>query len=130
MALEPEVEAYRKQLPRHQFYLIFTERVPDVVNAQEVHESYLNSHYAWLTSMDEQGKLFAAGPLRDATSQWDGSGMFIIRAASVEEATTIADSEPTHAAGVRRYRIIPWQLNEGGFSIRVSHATGKFLLGA
>jgi hypothetical protein len=54
--------------------------------------------------------------------------MFIVKAASREDAQSLAESEPMHAKGIRKFRIVPWQLNEGGFTIRVSHASGRFSL--
>lgn len=130
MALDPETEAYRKSLPRHQFYLIFTERCLEGEAAEDAHQKNLKDHYAWLADMDHRGLLFGAGPLRESTGAWDGSGMFIIRASSREEAQRLAETEPMHKQGVRKFRIVPWQLNEGGFSIRVSHASGRFTLSA
>ncbi|HTK14194.1 MAG TPA: YciI family protein [Xanthobacteraceae bacterium] len=128
MALDPEIEAYRKNLPRHQFYLIFTERCLEGKAAEDAHQQNLKAHYAWLADLDHRGLLFAAGPLRDASGTWDGSGMFIVKATSREDAQSLAETEPMHAQGIRKFRIVPWQLNEGGFTIRVSHASGRFSL--
>jgi hypothetical protein len=130
VALDPETEEFRRNLPRHQFYLIFTERCLEGKAAEEAHQQHLKAHYAWLADLDRRGLLFAAGPLRDSSSGWDGTGLFIVRASSREEAQALAQSEPMHAKGIRKFRIVPWQLNEGGFSIRVSHATGRFTMSA
>jgi uncharacterized protein YciI len=130
VALDSETEEYRKNLPRHQFYLIFTERCLEGAAAEVAHQQNLKAHYAWLADLDRRGVLFAAGPLRDSSGGWDGSGMFIVRAATREEAYKLAQTEPMHAKGIRKFRIVPWQLNEGGFSIRVSHATGRFTMSA
>jgi uncharacterized protein YciI len=66
---------------------------------------------------------FAAGPFDDdAETQWSGEGMIIVRAASLAEARTIADADPMHASGVRRYRIRPWLLNEGAVTLTVRYS--------
>ena len=51
--------------------------------------------------------------------------MIIIRASSIEEATEIAQADPMHSSGARRFRIRPWLVNEGGFNLRVTFSDGK-----
>lgn len=48
-----------------------------------------------------------------------GEGMFVLRADSLAAARAFADAEPFQAAGVRTYELFPWQVNEGGFQLRV-----------
>lgn len=126
MALDEETKAIRDSLPRHQFYLMYTERVDPNADPAVVHEPYLKEHFAWNFDLEKRGLLFGAGPLRDGDKPWDGSGMFILRAESKAHAREIADTEPYHKRGIRTYRIVPWQMNEGSLSLTVRHASGTF----
>ena len=39
-------------------------------------------------------------------------------------ARAIAEADPMHARGARRYRIRPWLLNEGSLTLRVTYSDG------
>ena len=51
--------------------------------------------------------------------------MIIIRAESIEAATVIAEADPMHSSGARKFRIRPWLMNEGGFNLRVTFSDGQ-----
>jgi uncharacterized protein YciI len=70
--------------------------------------------------LERDGVMFAAGPLFDEGGEGPVAGMFVIRASSFEEARKIADSDPLHQAGLRKYTIRKWQVNEGQFQVRVN----------
>jgi uncharacterized protein YciI len=81
----------------------------------------LAEHRAYLRSLEEQNVLFGAGPLWTEDGQYfEGDGMLIYRAASVEEATAIAQDDPMHRSGARTFKIRPWLLNDGSITIRVT----------
>ncbi len=83
----------------------------------------LGAHLAYQKDLEARGVTFAAGPFADdAETQWSGEGMIIVRAASLAEARAIADADPMHASGVRRYRIRPWLLNEGAVTLTVRYS--------
>jgi hypothetical protein len=48
--------------------------------------------------------------------------MIIVRAASVAEATAIAQADPMHRNGVRTFRVRPWLLNEGSYTLTVRYS--------
>ena len=84
---------------------------------------YLGAHLAYQKDLEARGITFAAGPFADdAEQQWSGEGMIIVRAASLAEAKAIADADPMHRSGVRRYRIRPWLLNEGSITLTVRYS--------
>ncbi len=86
----------------------------------------LDSHVAHQTELERQGVMFAAGPFAsDDEQHWNGEGMFIYRASSLEEATKLAESDPMHQSGARSFRVRPWLLNEGTFSVRLFYSGGK-----
>ena len=61
--------------------------------------------------------LFLSGANADG-DEWDGSGIAIIRAPSLEAAVAISDTEPFHREGLRVNTVHGWQLNEG--TVRLS----------
>jgi uncharacterized protein len=69
-------------------------------------ESVRPTHRVYLTSLLEQGKLFAAGPFED------GSGALIVyEAGSHEAAEALLKADPFHAAGVfLKWTIRPWKV--------------------
>jgi uncharacterized protein len=86
----------------------------------------LDPHVAHQTQLERRGVMFAAGPFAsDDEQHWNGEGMFIYRASSLEEATKLAESDPMHQSGARSFRVRPWLLNEGTFSVRLFYSGGK-----
>ena len=61
----------------------------------------------------------------DAEQQWHGDGLFIYRAESRDAAVRLAEADPMHARGARRFTVRPWLLNEGTFSARLFYSGGK-----
>jgi hypothetical protein len=78
-------------------------------------------HFKFVKKLEADGHLFAAGPYIDeATGKPTGEGLFIVRAASSEEATRLVSDDPFYKGGYRTFRVQPWQLNEGSINLRVS----------
>jgi uncharacterized protein YciI len=69
-----------------------------------------------------------AGPMLDENYRYSGSGLLVLRAESIAEAAGIADRDPLHAKGIRKYRIVPWQLNEGSIGVQLTLSDGSFTL--
>tara|TARA_B100000315_G_scaffold248291_1_gene278008 strand:+ start:3525 stop:3926 length:402 start_codon:yes stop_codon:yes gene_type:complete len=116
------VETLRRGMLGKQFYLIFMRVVEPMENPRDEyfgkHRETFDAHTKWLHDIEQNGIMFASGPLRDETA-WDGSGMAIIRANSREDAEQIAASEPFHQAGIRKNSVEGWTMNEGSFTIDV-----------
>jgi hypothetical protein len=86
----------------------------------------LDAHVAYQTRLENEGVMFAAGPLSDDEElQWHGDGLFIYRAESRAAAVKLAEADPMHACGARRFTVRPWLLNEGTFSVRLYYSGGK-----
>jgi hypothetical protein len=60
--------------------------------------------------------------------EWAGEGLVVVRAASVDEAKAIAERDPMHRSGARRYRVRPWMINEGSVTIRLDNSSQTFTL--
>ncbi|MEH6403869.1 MAG: YciI family protein [Sneathiella sp.] len=104
-----------------QLYAIFTEPSGSMDAVLE----QMGPHLAYQKKLENDGIIFGAGPFSDDTEQyWQGSGMVIIRASSLKEATKIADADPMHQSQARNYRIRPWLLNEGSFSTTITFSDG------
>ena len=70
--------------------------------------------------------MFGAGPFwTDDEQSWEGDGMVIIRAGSLDEARKIAESDPMHQCGARSFTVRPWLLNEGTVTIKVRYSNGS-----
>jgi uncharacterized protein len=86
----------------------------------------VEEHLKFQVELERKGIMFAAGPLfTEDGMEWDGEGLVIIRAESLEEADQIMASDPMHRSGARRYSIRPWLLNEGCLTVRISYSDGK-----
>ncbi len=95
--------------------------VTSTANSLDAVKQNLAEHRTYLRSLEDQNVLFGAGPLWTEDGQYfEGDGMLIYRAASVEEATAIAQDDPMHTSGARTFRIRPWLLNDGSITIRVA----------
>lgn len=77
-------------------------------------EAALEEHLPYQKRLEDDGVMFAAGPLSSADgAEWNGEGVFVYRAANLKEATRMAEADPMHARGARRFEIRAWCLNEG-----------------
>lgn len=84
---------------------------------------HLAAHLAYQKDLEARGVTFAAGPFADDTeTAWSGEGMIIVRAASLAEAIDLANADPMHQAGVRAFRVRPWLLNEGSYTVTVRYS--------
>jgi uncharacterized protein YciI len=68
----------------------------------------LEEHLAFGADLDNRGITFDGGPLMTRDGQNSGTGMYILRAASLAEAEQIASQDPLHAAGLRVPTVSPW----------------------
>ena len=121
----PSVHPLTARFLGREMYLVVTRpvRSPGITDAM------LAAHLAHQVALEKRGLMFAAGPLYPRGSELPEAGMFILRAASFEEAAALADEDPLHKAGLRTYTLQKWRLNEGRMQITFdfSDQTAKFL---
>ncbi|MDC0190702.1 YciI family protein [Rhodospirillales bacterium] len=86
----------------------------------------LEEHLAYQVQLEEDGKLFAAGPLLREDGEMAGIGLIIVKAGTLDEAKEIANQDPFHRSGLRAYKIWPWKINEGGVDLKIRFAAGSF----
>ena len=104
-------------------YVVFTKPENGM---KEVMEN-LEEHLKFQVSLEKNGVMFGAGPFwEDNEIDWNGEGMVIIRANSLDHANQIAASDPMHQSGARNFTVRPWLLNEGNIQVSLDYSTGKF----
>jgi catechol 2,3-dioxygenase len=70
-------------------------------------------HLEWITELDRQGLIYAAGPFVTPEQSMQGDGLLIIRAESEEQAKAIFAQDPIHQGGYREAHVFGWQLHQG-----------------
>jgi uncharacterized protein YciI len=89
-------------------------------------KKHLPEHLEYQLELEAKGAMFAAGPFADDEEQaWEGEGMVILRANTLEEARSMAENDPMHKSGARTFRLRPWMLNEGSITLKVTYSNGK-----
>jgi hypothetical protein len=115
----PEVIAASKGMLQKQLYAISTVPVSGLGPILE----NIEAHLAFQVSLEEDGVMFAAGPIWTEDEQsWEGEGLVIVRAASRAEAIAIAERDPMHQSGARTFTVRPWLINEGSVTIRINYS--------
>jgi uncharacterized protein YciI len=105
-----------QKLLAKQIYLVLSKPVDGLDHVLEV----ADEHIDYQRDLERRGIMFAAGPLATIDEQhWEGEGAFVYRADSLAAAKTIADADPMHSKGARKYEIRLWLLNEGNLGIEV-----------
>lgn len=92
------------------------------VRSPGITPEFLAAHLANQIELERRGIMFAAGPLYPRGSDMPEAGMFVLRAASFEEAAAIANEDPLHKAGLRTYTLQKWRVNEGSVTITVNYS--------
>ena len=106
-------------------YVVFTKPTNGMIPVME----NLEDHLKFQVSLEKQGIMFGAGPFWDDNEiDWNGEGMVIIRANSIDHAKEIASTDPMHKSGARNFTVRPWLLNEGTIQVTLDYSTGKFKL--
>lgn len=115
-----------KGMLQKQLYAIFT--VP--VDGLGPVFANIEAHLAFQVALEKEGALFAAGPMwTDDEESWEGDGMVIVRAESRAAAIAIAERDPMHQTGARRFTVRPWLINEGSVTLRLDYSSQTFTLG-
>ena len=92
-----------------QLYAIFTTPTGGIERILEG----LAEHLAFQMQLEGEGVMYAAGPMwSDDERHWDGDGLVVVRAGSRDEAIAIAERDPMHRSGARKFTVRPWMINE------------------
>ena len=125
MALTPkQVNELHDKMLHKRLYVIFSEPTEKTGDRRKV----FPKHIAYQLEIERKGILFAAGPFVNSKGKPQGPGMIVIRAKSMAEAKKVAEADPFHKLGFRKFRIQAWEINEGGFNINVKFSTGTYTI--
>ncbi|MEJ8572023.1 YciI family protein [Microbaculum marinum] len=114
-----DVLAASKGMLQKQLYAISTRPVAGLGPILE----NIEAHLAYQVKLEEDGVMFAAGPIwTDDEQHWEGEGLVIVRAASRQAAIAIAEADPMHKSGARSFSVRPWMINEGSVTITISYS--------
>lgn len=122
-----EVRQKTKGMLQRELYVVVTS---PVAGKEDLLNEVTPAHLDHQVRMEREGHMVAAGPLLSEDGlTFDGTGMFILRAPSIDEARKLCDADPMHSSGARTYKIQPWMVNEGGVTVRVSFSDqrGEFI---
>jgi hypothetical protein len=121
---EEVLERTRGMLQK-QLYVVFSKPTGSLERVLE----NVPEHLVHQCRIEREGILFAAGPqMTDDEKHWEGDGMFVYRASSIEHARQIAATDPMHQSGARSFTVHPWLVNEGRLNIQIDFSTGKMTL--
>jgi uncharacterized protein YciI len=106
----------RNFLGRNLYVIVTTPVAP-----REELDKILPEHLKHQIRLEKDGIMFAAGPLTGEDGNRVG-GLIVIRADSFAAARAIADSDPYHKRGLRKYTLQRWTVNEGSYGLRVNYS--------
>nr|WP_299343735.1 YciI family protein [Allomuricauda sp.] len=104
-------------------YLYVTEPVVSFAEVAKI----LPDHMDFVHKIESQGTMIMGGQTTiEGASDAGGYGAIMIRANSFEEARRIADQDPMHKTGVRKYTLYRWNINEGELNVRLKLSDASF----
>src|SRR6185503_19484470 len=83
------------------WYLVMSRSLPE--KEQDKQRNY-EEHRQWLDDQHQAGRLLFSGPTTDA-----GYGIYVMLAANLDEAKSLAASDPHHARGIRTMEVLEWR---------------------
>tara|TARA_R110000787_G_scaffold36145_26_gene92512 strand:+ start:584 stop:964 length:381 start_codon:yes stop_codon:yes gene_type:complete len=119
-----QVDEMHAKMLHKTLYIIFSEPTEKTGDRRKI----FPKHIEYQLKIEKAGILFAAGPFVDAKGKAQGPGMIVVRAKNMADAKKIAEADPFHKQGYRKFRIQAWQINEGGFNLSVKFSDGSFTL--
>ena len=82
------------------WYIVLSRSLPDKEESKQTH---YDEHRRWLEDQHQAGRLLFSGPTTDGAY-----GIYILLAASLEEAKSIAAQDSHHLRGIRVMEVLEW----------------------
>jgi uncharacterized protein YciI len=76
-----------------------------MVDASADRAPYHGPHLDWLSAGHDSGQILLSGPSRDRAL-----GIYLVRAASTDDARAFVGSDPYHTVGIRTFDLIEWDM--------------------
>ena len=118
------VDELRKKMLRKQLWVIMTRRIAPVEEVQK----HTKAHLLHQIQLEKDGIMYGAGPATAPGAAEASFGLIIIRAKDEAEARRIADSDPMHVHGVRKYELYQWSMNEGRLTVTIDFSDQTYRL--
>ena len=116
------IDALLARMLKKQLWVVLTK----LVGSPEEMMKLLKAHLEHQIRLEKAGILYGAGPATKPGDAAPSFGLIIIRAKDEAEARRIADTDPMHASGVRRYELYAWSLNEGCVNVKLNFSDQTF----
>ena len=98
-----------------------------VASADDVAKQ-VRPHLEYQIKLERDGIMYGAGPATRPGETQAAFGLIIIRAKDEAEARRIADADPMHSSGARKYELYSWSLNEGRINVTLNFSDQSFRL--
>jgi uncharacterized protein YciI len=85
------------------WYLVLSRSLPEKEESKQ--ENY-EEHRQWLDDQHRAGRLLFSGPTSDRAY-----GIYIMLAANLSEARTLAGQDPHHLKGIRTMEVLEWNVH-------------------
>ncbi len=118
------IDDLRKKMLGKKLWVIMTKRV---VPLEEV-QKHTKAHLLHQIKLEKDGIMYGAGPAVAPGASEASFGLIVIRAKDEAEARRIADSDPMHKEGVRKYELYQWTMNEGRLNISIDFSDQTYRL--
>ena len=116
------IEDLQARMLKKKLWVVMTKAVAPL---EEVRR-HLKAHLEHQIMLEKSGIMYGAGPATRPGETAASFGLIIIRAKDEAEARRIADADPMHASGVRKYELYSWSLNEGRIGITLNFSDQSF----
>jgi uncharacterized protein YciI len=83
------------------WYLVMSRSLPE--KEQDKQRNY-EDHRQWLDDQHKAGRLLFSGPTTDGRY-----GVYVMLAANLDEAKSLAAQDPHHARGIRTMEVLEWR---------------------
>jgi uncharacterized protein len=121
---DPTIDELRKKMLHKQLWVIISRRVVPPEQLQP----HVLAHLQHQIKLEKQGILYGAGPATLPGAAEASFGLIIIRAKDEADARRIADSDPVHVHGLRKYELYQWSMNEGSLNITLNFSDQTYRL--
>jgi uncharacterized protein len=116
------VEQLHARMLKKKLWVVMTRAVAP---PEEVRR-HLKAHLEHQIRLEKSGIMYGAGPATKPGEAAAAFGLIIIRANDEADARRIADADPMHASGVRKYELYSWSLNEGRIGVTLNFSDQTF----
>src|SRR5271170_4078689 len=116
------IEELHARMLKKQLWVVMTKAVAPPEEARR----HLKAHLEHQIALEKAGIMYGAGPATIPGETAASFGLIIIRAKDETDARRIADSDPMHASGVRKYELYAWSLNEGRITVTLDFSDQTF----